>query len=282
MAGTSRVIGDLTGSREFEERFNGLVERLHDPVLVTLQMRRKLRSQVMSGDLSAAVQSRDALIQRCEELGAPAFGRQFVGNHLRPAYIYLGMAEAALSKEGELNQFYDVADPAAVFAPRQAQLLAHIGRFPEAERLIEKILLEHSGEEDFLPPDSLNCLLDSAIQCKATTLLHRLIPYVEWAASTSDVNGVVARFLGEASSVLGLATDTRRYYELALPIAQNLGHRPELALIQLDLAELLLEHYPDERDAAIEHLDFAIAELRDMKMQPALERALRHRGLLKA
>jgi hypothetical protein len=32
----------------------------------------------------------------------------------------------------------------------------------------------------------------------------------------------------------------------------------------------------------IEHLGFAIAELRDMKMQPALERALRHRGLLKA
>ena len=28
--------------------------------------------------------------------------------------------------------------------------------------------------------------------------------------------------------------------------------------------------------------DFPIAELCDMKMQPALERALRHRGLLKA
>ena len=32
---------------------------------------------------------------------------------------------------------------------------------------------------------------------------------------------------------------------------------------------------PDEVDAAIEHLDFAIA---DMKMQPALERALGHGG----
>jgi hypothetical protein len=35
-------------------------------------------------------------------------------------------------------------------------------------------------------------------------------------------------------------------------------------------------------DAAIEHLDFAIGEFREMKMQPSLERALRHRGLLKA
>jgi len=48
------------------------------------------------------------------------------------------------------------------------------------------------------------------------------------------------------------------------------------------VSEKLLEHYSDEHDAAIEHLDFAIAELRDMKMQPALERALRHPGLLKA
>ena len=33
---------------------------------------------------------------------------------------------------------------------------------------------------------------------------------------------------------------------------------------------------------ALEHLDFAIAEFQDMKMQPSLERALRHRELLKA
>jgi hypothetical protein len=30
------------------------------------------------------------------------------------------------------------------------------------------------------------------------------------------------------------------------------------------------------------HLDFAIAEFREMKMQPSLERALRHKELLKA
>ena len=46
--------------------------------------------------------------------------------------------------------------------------------------------------------------------------------------------------------------------------------------------ELLLEHYPDERTDALEHLDFAISEFREMKMQPSLERALRHRDILKA
>ncbi|HLC30540.1 MAG TPA: hypothetical protein VJM51_07150, partial [Dehalococcoidia bacterium] len=38
----------------------------------------------------------------------------------------------------------------------------------------------------------------------------------------------------------------------------------------------------DLRHEALEHLDFAIAEFREMKMQPSLERALRHKELLKA
>ena len=74
----------------------------------------------------------------------------------------------------------------------------------------------------------------------------------------------------------------RVLYTEAIEATKRLGFRPEIAQLNLSLAGLLLAHYPDERDAAIEHLDFAIAELRDMKMQPALERALRHRGLLKA
>ncbi|GEM_PF-2193205 len=59
-------------------------------------------------------------------------------------------------------------------------------------------------------------------------------------------------------------------------------HRPELALCRLQLAELLLDHYPGERAEAIDHLGFAIRECRDMKMAPSLERAWRRRGLLQA
>jgi hypothetical protein len=58
--------------------------------------------------------------------------------------------------------------------------------------------------------------------------------------------------------------------------------RPELALSRLELAELLLKHFPQERSEAITHLDFVIPEFRDMKMQPSLERALRHKEILKA
>ena len=54
------------------------------------------------------------------------------------------------------------------------------------------------------------------------------------------------------------------------------------ALTRLQLAELLLEDYPEEKSEAQEHLDFTIAEFRDMKMQPSLERALKHKEILGA
>ena len=46
--------------------------------------------------------------------------------------------------------------------------------------------------------------------------------------------------------------------------------------------ELLPEHYPGAKEEDLEHLDSAIKEFQDMKMQPSLERALRHKEILKA
>jgi tetratricopeptide (TPR) repeat protein len=90
------------------------------------------------------------------------------------------------------------------------------------------------------------------------------------------------RLRAESAIILGQTQRARRGYEAAVEHYERTQERPELALTRLGLAELLLDHYPEEHEAAIEHLDFAIAELRDMKMQPALERALGRRGLLKA
>lgn len=58
------------------------------------------------------------------------------------------------------------------------------------------------------------------------------------------------------------------------------GNLTLIALTRLQLAELLLEHYPAEKPQALEHLGFAISEFREMKMQPSLERALRHKDIL--
>jgi hypothetical protein len=49
--------------------------------------------------------------------------------------------------------------------------------------------------------------------------------------------------------------------------------RPEIALTRFQLSELLLSYYPEEREGALKHLDFAIAEFEEMNMQPSLEKA---------
>ena len=91
-----------------------------------------------------------------------------------------------------------------------------------------------------------------------------------------------ARHLGAAAALLGEPEKARAYYDQALEAAAKIRFRPEIALTRLQLAELLLDNYPDERTEALEHLDFAIGEFREMKMQPSLERALGRKEVLSA
>jgi hypothetical protein len=92
----------------------------------------------------------------------------------------------------------------------------------------------------------------------------------------------VGRHLGAAAALLARPDEARKHCQKAIKDCTEMRFRPELALTRLQLAELLLEHYPKERAKALEHLDFAIGEFKDMKMQPSLERALRHKEILKA
>jgi len=86
-----------------------------------------------------------------------------------------------------------------------------------------------------------------------------------------------------AAALLGEREQARVYYLQALEAAGKIGSRPELALTHLQLAELLLDGAdPAEHADAVAHLDVAIEEFRAMQMRPSLERALRHKELLKA
>ncbi len=61
----------------------------------------------------------------------------------------------------------------------------------------------------------------------------------------------------------------------AVEAAGKIRFRPELALTHVRLAELLLEEADEAaRSEALAHLGTAIPELREMKMHPALQRAL--------
>ena len=63
---------------------------------------------------------------------------------------------------------------------------------------------------------------------------------------------------------------------MALQTTSHVRFHLVLVLTCFRLPKLLLEHCPWEWAESLEHLDFAIAEFRDMKMQLSLERALRH------
>ena len=164
-----------------------------------------------------------------------------------------------------------------------------MGRIAEAQEALHKFMDEHSigPQQDETPALILSWLLEAAVLIEDKTAtetlairLRELAPYCcsgPFAAMTP-----VARLLGDASALLNKPDEARAYYQQALEVAEKIRNRPEIALTHLGLAELLLEHCPDERQQAVEHLDFAIAEFRDMKMQPSLERALRHRDILKA
>jgi hypothetical protein len=122
-----------------------------------------------------------------------------------------------------------------------------------------------------------------------------------------NVAVLVGRLLGGAAALLGMREEAREYYQKALDAAEKIRFRPEMALTHLQLAELLLSsmlpHIDStdsarrghgqrtragaaplarDREEAMRHLDIAIGEFRDMKMQPSLERALRHKEVLKA
>ena len=88
----------------------------------------------------------------------------------------------------------------------------------------------------------------------------------------------VPRHLGSAAALLGKYGEARKYYQKALEVTTQMRFRPELALTHLQNAELLLEHFPKEKAEAMAHLNAAIPELRDMKMKPFLEKAMKLKG----
>jgi DNA-binding CsgD family transcriptional regulator len=118
-------------------------------------------------------------------------------------------------------------------------------------------------------------LLQAAVVVGDEAAARALAAQLACVAHLTGETGIytcIARHLGDAAALLGDETAAHAYYLQALESAGKIHFRPELALTQVRLAELSV----DEGDGseALEYLDLAIPELRDMKMQPGLERAL--------
>jgi ATP/maltotriose-dependent transcriptional regulator MalT len=205
--------------------------------------------------------------------------------------LYLGRADVwlrAFDEHVELAGEAQPGQPTAFlirFTAARALCLAQLGRVEEARTLLTPLLyaVAHGTTDDEAPFGSLALLLQAAVALEdkaAAQALAARLACVAHLNGDTIVTMCVARHLGDAAALAGDRAAARAYYLQALESAGKIGFRPELALTHLHLAELLVEADGAARPEALEHLDLAIPELQDMKMQPGLERALALRETL--
>jgi len=302
--------GERARAESLWDRVARVSEQRQEPSVMIWAMLGGPTLAALDGRLEDALSAGTILLARAEALGSPALGRRFSANSVRTALLYLGRAGTALEALGpgvvSNESGREIPDSeSATLSPEAALCLAHLGRRDEAEAALAAnfaILEGPTGEQ--MSTIVLAWLLEAAILLddpKIASAIHdRLRGSSSLVAVRHGTLGTcVARHLGAASALRGDREEAMQYYEQALEVAGKIRFRPEIALARLGMAELLLG--PNDgggarvgphalpqgegkrsRDVALEHLDFAIAEFREMKMQPSLERALRHKDVLKA
>jgi len=269
------IMGRRKLAEEVQNELRVLGERTGNILAVTMSASVDAILALMDGRLEDAMDMAKRVQARMEETGLMIFAT--AGTR---AQLYTGA-------------FLDVLKRS--FAPESIEpalltclLHAFSGRMEEASEILEKSVVNRPGigtveGEGIIWVDVL--YLEASVvvgHLKAAELL--LDQFAGRGLLTSGVfyPTCIPRHLGGAAALLKRYDEARKYYQEAIKVCTEMPFRPELALSRLQLAELLLEHYPDEKKEALEHLDFTIKEFREMKMQPSLERALRHKDILKA
>jgi tetratricopeptide (TPR) repeat protein len=254
---------------EIFSRFSDLSEKINLPNLYLSSLGLKSLRASIEGDLEEAVDiTRQMLdIGRDSEFSLYAQTLAVVCG-LRPR-LYLGKAEAMLN-----NFIMRPVNPMS-----EAWGLSLLGRMEEASSIMDQIIQARSSisvkeDESWGTWDII--LLESATITGHEKMAERVLN--RFANADQKTTGiyyttVINRHLGAGALMLGRINEAKQHYMEAIKVAEDLQFRPELALTRFQLAELLLEHYPQEREDALEHLEFAISEFEEMKMNPSLDKA---------
>jgi tetratricopeptide (TPR) repeat protein len=276
--------GQRRRAQDIMAEMKTLAERSGQPNMLIVSMVNDAIMTIWDGRLEEAVAIRRRIVTRAQELGIIEFAGIWA-SWILPARVYIGDAGRALESmlQGSRNLPLSVATGMLIL-----YCLAHLGRHAEAMEMLEQLVLARPGigsarDETAVWVDIT--LLEVAVLAghrRAAELLLRRLVGSKIVTSGFWRTTCAGRHLGAAAALLGRPDEARKHYQEAIKVCTEIGFRPELALSHLQLAELLLEHYPAEKKEALEHLDFAVKEFRDMKMQPSLERALRHKDILKA
>jgi tetratricopeptide (TPR) repeat protein len=276
--------GQRRRAEDVMDEMRTLAERSGQPNLLVLSMVYDALKAIWDGRLEEAMEMRRHILAHAEKLGMVQFAGIYA-SWILPAQVHLGNASQAL--ESRLQAARDHSQN--IFSSQSILFyLTHLGRYVEVAEMLERLVVARPGigsAED----ETMVCVditaLEAAVLAEHRQTAELLLPRL--ASTTKLTSGLhvttcAGRHMGAAAAFLGRPDEARKYYQKAIKDCTEMPFRPELALTRLQLAELLLEHYPKERGQALWHLDFAISEFRDMKMQPSLERALRHKHILKA
>ena len=268
--------GERSRAEELWREVEELAERTHVVSVKLMVSRLDVILAIVDGHLEDALVQLRRYVERADELGLSLRGHMLRLQMLFSLARYLGRAETWLPAFDEFVRMGGFRS-ARTAAPRAATCLADLGRLEEARALVAPMLDEiaaSSGDDETLL--GLVNLLEAAIAVghrHAASVLMARLDCVAHLSIGPAFQTCVGRHLGDAAVLVGDRTAARAYYAQALEAAGKIRFRPELALTHLRLAELLQEDEV-ERSEALEHLNLALPELRDMKMQPALERAL--------
>ena len=267
------------GDRDRAKRVSDVIfeaaERTQDPGLLMSSALVKAAEATLDGRLEEAIVIAESIATIGAEHGRELAGVAKAASVSNGPRVLLGRAQEALEGWDSMPE-YLTATPMAATRP---WLLAEVGLEAEAKVATKEAVDEAST---LLQDDEAPTLLLAALLAAALIVNDR--PTVKLAAGKLGVLAHLSTFpgwvgcpalqLGRAGVLLGQPDEARELFQQALQLSEGIRDRPMIAVARLNLADLLLDHFPNERAEALEHLDFAITELRDMKMQPFLERAL--------
>jgi DNA-binding CsgD family transcriptional regulator len=281
--------GERTRAEEVWRQVEEVAERTHVATVRLWVPQGSATLAVVDGQLEESLELVRRFVARSAELGASVRGRFFGLIMLISPVLYLGRAKIWLSALEDYNRlagvpWYVQSGPTVVAL--RAICLAQLARVEEGRALVTSVLdeAEARGGENEMGIHHLVPLLQAAVLFEhrgaARVLSDQLACVTHLAISAWQFPTCPARHLGDAAVLLGDRATAHGYYLQALEVASKIRFRPELALTHLRLGELLVDE--DDPSAALEHVNFAIPEFRDMKMQPALERALALKDKLEA
>jgi tetratricopeptide (TPR) repeat protein len=269
--------GDRPSAEDATRRFVDLAERSGDPRAIRFAIENEILFATLDGDFERILGAGGRLRTLGSETGGALGALLASARTAAPVRYYLGRARDAVRAYDELGEQWPISQPRDLIRRGLYDVHAEPSE-PNVAALRAIIAEELASTRNVRAPATLLIdFLQAAVLVRdrdACAVLARLLSGTRWLAILGPFSPTApGRHLGDAARLLGDREGARASYEAAIEATTRVGHRPELALTRLRLAELLLEDTQSERVEAERHLRLAIPELNAMAMRPFLERA---------